>query len=117
MTLHEPPAKFVFLTSRLAHRDRDRLDGLRRLHRLGGRIHRTVMAPRTRINSYSHVEECILLEGVNVGRHARIRRAIVDKDVDVPAGTEIGYDLEADRKRFFVSEGGIVVVPKGTQIR
>jgi len=118
MTLHEPPAKFVFsdeAASRIGiATDSMVCDGC---IVSGGRIHRTVMAPRTRINSYSHVEESILLEGVNVGRHARIRRAIVDKDVDVPAGTEIGYDLEADRKRFFVSEGGIVVVPKGTQIR
>jgi glucose-1-phosphate adenylyltransferase len=53
---------------------------------------------------------------VNVGRHARLRRTIVDKDVEIPAGTEIGFDHDEDRKRFFVSEGGIVVVPKRARI-
>ena len=118
INLHEPPAKFVF-SDEAASRIGIATDSLVCDGCIvsGGRIHRTVMAPRTRINSYSHIEECILLEGVNVGRHARIRRAIVDKDVEIPAGTEIGYDLEADRQRFFVSEGGIVVVPKGTTIK
>lgn len=52
------------------------------------------------------------MDGVDVGRHARVRRAIVDKGVHIPAGTEIGYDVDADRRRFHVSEDGIVVVPK-----
>ena len=56
------------------------------------------------MNSYAQVEESILFEDVNVGRHARIRRAIVDKHVDIPPGTSIGYDLEEDRKRFHVTE-------------
>jgi glucose-1-phosphate adenylyltransferase len=80
----------------------------------GGRIDRTVMSPSVRINSFAHVEESILLDGVDVGRHCRIRRAIVDKGVKVPAGTEIGYDPEADARRFSISDG-IVVVPKGYQ--
>ena len=65
-----------------------------------------------RVNSFAHVEESILLDGVDVGRHARIRRAIIDKGVHVPPDTEIGYDPEADARRFTVSDG-IVVVPKG----
>ena len=47
-----------------------------------------------------------------IGRHARVRRAIMDKNVYVPEGEEIGYDLERDRKRFFVTDSGIVVIPK-----
>jgi len=78
----------------------------------GGRIDRTVLSPGVRINSYSHVEECILMDDVSIGRHARVRRAIVDKGVQIPPGVEIGYDLEADRRRFTVSDEGIVVVPK-----
>jgi glucose-1-phosphate adenylyltransferase len=56
------------------------------------------------------------MEGVNVGRYARIKRAIIDKDVDIPQGMVIGYDLEEDKKRFYVTESGIVVVAKGTEI-
>jgi glucose-1-phosphate adenylyltransferase len=78
----------------------------------GGRIDRTVLSPGVRINSYSHVEESILMDDVQVGRHARVRRAIIDKGVQIPAGAEIGFDLEGDRRRFTVSDEGIVVVPK-----
>ena len=79
----------------------------------GGRIDRSVLGPQVRVNSFSHVEESILMNGVDVGRHARIRRAIVDKNVHIPPGTTIGLDPEEDRRRFTVSESGIVVVPKG----
>jgi glucose-1-phosphate adenylyltransferase len=52
------------------------------------------------------------MENVEIGRYAKIQRAIIDKDVFIPSETVIGYDLEEDRKRFFVSPNGIVVVPK-----
>lgn len=80
----------------------------------GGMIRNSVLFPRVRINSYSHVEQSVLFEDVTVGRRARIRKAIIDKGVDIPPDTVIGYDLEADAKRFTVSDG-IVVVPKGTR--
>lgn len=82
----------------------------------GGRINRTILSPKVRINSYSHVEESILFENVNVGRYCKIRRAVIDKNVDIPPRTVIGFDPKEDRKRFFVSEGGIVVIPKGARI-
>jgi glucose-1-phosphate adenylyltransferase len=82
----------------------------------GGRIDRTVLSPGVRVNSYAHVEESILMDEVDVGRHARIRRAIVDKGVQIPPGTEIGFDRDADRRRFHVSDEGIVVVPKEAKI-
>jgi glucose-1-phosphate adenylyltransferase len=78
----------------------------------GGRIDRTVCSPQVRINSFSHVEECVLLDNVDVGRHARLRRCIVDKDVHIPAHAEIGFDLEEDAKKFTVVEG-VTVIPKG----
>jgi glucose-1-phosphate adenylyltransferase len=69
-----------------------------------------------RINSYADVDESILMEGVEVGRHCKIRRTIIDKGVKVPPGTVIGYDHDLDRQRFTVTDSGIVVVPKGAVI-
>ena len=82
----------------------------------GGRIHRCVLSPKVRVNSYSEITDSILFEGVNVGRHAKIKRAIIDKNVDIPPGTTIGFDAEEDRRRFFVSPRGVVVVPKGMRL-
>lgn len=83
----------------------------------GGRVERSILSPGVRINSYAEVKDSILLHNVNIGMRAKIRKAIIDKDVRVPDGEKIGYDLEKDRKRFYVSEGGVVVVPKGTIIK
>jgi glucose-1-phosphate adenylyltransferase len=66
-----------------------------------------------RINSYCEIEEAVIFDYVVVGRHSKIRRAIIDKGVYIPENTTIGYDIEADRKRFYVSEGGVVVIPRG----
>ena len=67
-----------------------------------------------RVHSYASVEESVLFHRVAVGRRAKIRRAIIDKDVLIPPGTTIGYDEAHDRERFHVSPEGIVVIPKGT---
>lgn len=79
----------------------------------GGRVERSLLSPGVRINSYAEVTESILLHNVVIGMHAKVQRAIIDKGVRVPAGMKIGYDLEKDRQRFFVSDEGIVVIPKG----
>jgi glucose-1-phosphate adenylyltransferase len=79
----------------------------------GGHVRRSILSPRVRVNSFAQVESSILFDGVNVGRHCRIRRAIVDKDVNIPPNTTIGYDLEHDRQRGFqVTEQGVVVIAK-----
>jgi glucose-1-phosphate adenylyltransferase len=80
----------------------------------GGRIERSVLSPRVRVNSYSHVSESVLFDGVVIGRHAKLKRCIVDKGVVIPPGTTIGYNLEEDKARFDVSPGGIVAISKGT---
>ena len=82
----------------------------------GGKVQRCVLSPNVRINSFSDVSDSILMEGVEVGRYAKIRRAILDKDVPIPRYAEIGYNLEEDRRRFHVTDGGIVVVAKGTVV-
>ena len=84
----------------------------------GGTLSRCVLSPEVRINSYSQVSESILMEKVNIGRHAEIRRAIIDKYVDIPPYMKIGFNREEDLARgFYVSEGGITVVPKGSILK
>lgn len=80
----------------------------------GGGLSRCVLSPEVRINSYSQVEESILMENVDVGRYSKIRKAIIDKNVKIPPHTRIGYNREDDLRRgFHVSAGGVTVVPKG----
>jgi len=78
----------------------------------GGLVERSIVGFNVRVNSYSYVTDSIIMDNVNIGRHARIRRTIIDKNVTVPEGTEIGFDTETDKKRFTVSDTGIVVIPK-----
>jgi glucose-1-phosphate adenylyltransferase len=83
---------------------------------LEGMVERSVLSPQVRVGPRAQVEESVLLDGVEIGEGARVRRVIVDKAVRVPAGAVIGHDPQADRERFAVSPGGVVVVPKGAQL-
>jgi glucose-1-phosphate adenylyltransferase len=79
----------------------------------GGTVRRSIIGPRCKVNSYSLVEDAILFENVTVGRHVKIRRTIIDKNVVIPDGSIIGYDHEADRRQgYTVTDSGIVVVPR-----
>jgi glucose-1-phosphate adenylyltransferase len=62
------------------------------------------------VHSFCDIDQTILMPGVRVGRHARLRRTIVDRDVLIPRGALIGYNLDEDRRRHTVTEGGVVVV-------
>ena len=114
---HDPPAKFVFRDEAQA-RVGIATDSMVSHGCIisGGRIHRSVLGVGCRVNSFSEVEESVLFERVRVGRHAKVRRAIIDKDVEIPSGTIIGFDREADRERFFVTESGTVVIPKRAKV-
>jgi glucose-1-phosphate adenylyltransferase len=79
----------------------------------GGHVRRSILSPNVRVNSYAQVENSIIFEGVDVGRHCRVRKAIIDKDVKIPQNTTIGYDLDHDRRRGFqITEQGVVVIAK-----
>ncbi len=78
----------------------------------GGNVRGSILSPEVRVNSFSEVEESVLFENVDIGRNAIVRRAVIDKNVRVPDGAKIGVDLELDRQRFTVSEGGVVVIQK-----
>ena len=115
--MHLPPAKFVFADAE-SQRIGIATDSLVSDGTIisGGSINRCVLHPRVRIHSYSEVDESILMDGVEVGRHSKIRRAIIDKGVKLPPNTTIGHDLEADRQKYTVTDSGIVVVAKGSVI-
>jgi glucose-1-phosphate adenylyltransferase len=106
-----PPAKFVFAES---GRTGTALDSLVSNGCIvsGGIVKNSVLSPDVRINSFTEVDKCILFSHVSVGRRCHIRNAILDRDVHVPEGTTIGYDAEADRQRYFVTEGGITIVTR-----
>ncbi|MDP9805548.1 glucose-1-phosphate adenylyltransferase [Trueperella bonasi] len=112
-----PPAKFVY-----GHRERlgHALDSIISPGVIvsGGEVIGSVLSPHVRVNSWSSVRDSVLFDGVNVGRNATVVGAILDKNVQVEEGAQIGIDHEHDRARgFHVSDGGIVVVPKGVTVR
>ena len=104
-----PPAKFVFAEDR---RRGEALDSIISPGCIisGSRVLGSVLCPNVRVHSYGVIEQCMLMPGVRVGRHARIRRAIVDRDVLIPRGAVIGFNPEEDRKRHTVTDLGVVVV-------
>ena len=114
-----PPAKFVFAQQEKGGRLGIALDSIIANGCIisGGRVQNSVLSPNVRVNSYSEVSQSILMENVEIGRHCRIRKAIIDKDVVIPAGTEIGYNLEQDKRRYHVTASGIVVIAKGTEVQ
>ena len=79
----------------------------------GSIVVQSILYSNVRTNSWSSIEESVLLPEVNVGRHCRIRRAIIDRGVSIPANTEIGFDRDADIARGFrVTSGGITLVTR-----
>ena len=104
-----PPAKFVF--------DDDDRRGMAVDSMISGgciisgsEVRHSLLFSNVRINSYSRVEDSVILPDVNIGRHCRITKAVVDKGCQIPQGTVIGENLEEDRKRFYVSPNGVVLV-------
>ena len=105
-----PPAKFVFAET--GRRCGQALDSVISPGCIvsGSSIYGSVLCPNVRVHSFSNIEQCILMPGVRVGRHARLRRAIIDRDVLIPRGALIGYNPDEDRRRHTVTDAGVVVV-------
>lgn len=78
----------------------------------GATVRNSVLSQDVRVNSYSELDSSIVFSHVNIGRHCRIRRAIIDRDVQLPEGTVIGYDPSEDKKNYFVTPSGLTVVTR-----
>ncbi len=104
-----PPAKFVF--------DDDGRRGMAVDSLVSGGdiisgaiVRKSLLFSRVNVHSYAEIEDSVILPDVDIGRHAKLRRVVMDKHCRIPEGMTIGYDIEADRERFHVSEGGITLV-------
>ena len=109
-----PPAKFVF------NEDGRRglaIDSLISMGCIvsGSEIRHSILSPGVRVHSYCEIEDSIVMYNATIRRHSKIRRAIIDREVEVPAGAVLGYDAAEDRRRHTVSDGGVVVVTPGEE--
>jgi glucose-1-phosphate adenylyltransferase len=76
----------------------------------GGYVKGSVLGRGVRVHTRAHVEDSVIFDNCDIGRHAKVKRAILDKNVKIPEGAEVGYNLEEDRKKYFVTDSGIVVI-------
>jgi glucose-1-phosphate adenylyltransferase len=110
-----PPAKFVFCDpGRTGHATDSMVCAGVILS--GATARRSVLSPGVHLHSYAQVEGSVLLPGAQIGRSAVVRNAIIDKDVRIGSGVRIGVDADADRARFTVSAGGVVVIGKSAVV-
>ncbi len=82
----------------------------------GASVSNSVLSQDVRVNSYSEVDSSIIFSHVQIGRHCRIRQAIIDRDVHIPEGTVIGYDPVEDKRRYFVTPSGLTIVTRDASL-
>jgi glucose-1-phosphate adenylyltransferase len=109
-----PPAKFVFNEDGRRGQAVDSLISMGCIIS-GSEIRHSILSPGVRVHSYCEIEDSIVMYNATIRRHSKVRRAIIDREVEVPAGAVIGYDLAEDRRRHTVSDGGVVVVTPGEE--
>ena len=108
----DPPAKFSFDDEgRRGHAIDSIVSGGCILS--GGTAKDSVLGRGVRVHSGAEVDRCVILDNCDIGRHAKLRRVILDKNVRIPEGAEIGYDLERDTRNYHVTESGLVVIGGG----
>ena len=106
----DPPAKFTFDE---AHRRGEAIDSIVSAGCIlsGGVVRNSILGRGVRVHTGALVEGCVIMDNCDIGRHAKVQRAILDKNVRVPENAQIGYDVEADRARgWHVTESGVVVI-------
>jgi glucose-1-phosphate adenylyltransferase len=82
----------------------------------GASVYNSVFSQDVRVNSYCDIDASIVFSHVNIGRHCRIRRAIIDRDVYIPEGTVIGFDPVEDKRRYFVTPSGLTIVTRDVSL-
>jgi glucose-1-phosphate adenylyltransferase len=112
-----PPAKFVFDGEGREKRKGEALDSIVSGGCIisGGKAIRSILARGVRLHSFAVVEDSIIFPDVDIGDKAQVRRTIIDRGVRVDRGDRIGFDPEEDRKRFFVSDSGIVILSQASK--
>jgi glucose-1-phosphate adenylyltransferase len=117
MQISLPPAKFVFDEEGRRGMAIDSIVSAGAIIS-GGAVRRSILSPDVVVHSYSTVDDSVLMHGVQIGRRAIVRKAILDKGVIVPPGARIGVDPEEDRARgLTVSDNGVVVIGKGDIVK
>lgn len=111
---NDPPAKFVFDD---AGRRGEAIQSIVSAGCIlaGGRAKDSVLGRNVFLDTGADVQDSIVMDNVHIGSRSRIRRAIIDKNVHIAPGQSIGYDLEADRQQYHISENGIVILPKAPE--
>jgi len=105
----DPPAKFTFDEEKRRGQAIDSIvSGGCILS--GGLVRNSVLGRNVRVHTGALVEDCIIMDNCDIGRRSKLRRAILDKNVQIPPDTEIGYDRAADEARYYVTESGITVI-------
>jgi glucose-1-phosphate adenylyltransferase len=106
---YDAPAKFVFDEDGRRGSAVDSIIGGSTIVS-GGSVKGSILGRGVRVHTGSSVDDSVIFDNCDIGRHAKVKRAILDKNVKIPPGVKIGYDLDADRKKYHVTDSGIVVI-------